>query len=171
MWRREPGDRSGGAPFQAVSCPGLWARLRETQSLILSDGRCAVRDIRPRRRQPWKRCGHRAAQTCRPHPREGMRRCGTSSSAEKTPRLWCAKRRAMSASYSPTGNRRIPVRSPAVGVPSASCTGEAPPMWSAVCSQPSMGGRHHGAKMTRGGGRLTSRAPTRARSASAPPGQ
>jgi hypothetical protein len=25
-------------------------------------------------------------------------------------------------------------------------------MWSAVCSQPRMGGRHRGAKMTRGGG-------------------
>jgi hypothetical protein len=44
-------------------------------------------------------------------------------------------------------------------------------MWSAVCSQTSMGGRHRGAKMTRGGGRRTSRAPIRARSASAPQGR
>jgi hypothetical protein len=87
------------------------------------------------------------------------------------PRLRCAKRRAMGASCSPTGNRRISVRSPAAGALSASCTGEAPPLWSAVCSQTRMGGHHRGAKMTRGGGRLTSRAPTRARSASAPQGR
>jgi hypothetical protein len=74
-------------------------------------------------------------------------------------------------SCSPTGNRRIRVRSPAAEAPSASCTGEAPPLWSAVCSQPRMGGRHPGVKMTRGGGRLTSRVPTEARSASAPQGR
>jgi hypothetical protein len=44
-------------------------------------------------------------------------------------------------------------------------------MWSAVGSQTSMGGRLRGAKMTRGGGRRTSRASTGARSASAPPGR
>jgi hypothetical protein len=77
----------------------------------------------------------------------------------------------MVASCSPTGNRRIPVRSPAAAAPSASCTGEAPPLWSAVCSQTSVVGRHPGAKMTRGGGRLTSRAPTEARSASASQGR
>ena len=71
----------------------------------------------------------------------------------------------------PTGNRRIPVRSPAAAAPSASCTGEAPLLWSAVCSQTSMGGHPRGAKMTCGGGRRTSRAPTRARSASAPQGR
>jgi hypothetical protein len=65
----------------------------------------------------------------------------------------------------------IPVRSPTAGAPSSSCTGEAPPLWSAVCSQPSMGGRHPGAKMTPGGGSPTSRAPTEARSASAPQGR
>ena len=46
-----------------------------------------------------------------------------------------------------------------------------PPLWSAVCSQTSTAGRHPGAKMTPGGGRLTSRAPTEARSASAPQGR
>ena len=44
-------------------------------------------------------------------------------------------------------------------------------MWSAVCSQTSTAGRHPGAKMTPGGGRLTSRAPTEARSASASQGR
>ena len=69
------------------------------------------------------------------------------------------------------GEPTIPVRSPAAGAPSASCTGEAPPLWSAGCSQPSMGGRPPGAKMPPGGGSLTSRDPTRARSASAPQGR
>jgi hypothetical protein len=105
------------------------------------------------------------------HPREGIRGCSTYGSADKIPRLWCTKRRARGASCLPTGNRRIPVRSPAAAAPSASCTGEAPLLWSAVCSQTSMGGRPRGAKMTRGGGRLTSRAPTRAWSASGPQGR
>ena len=77
----------------------------------------------------------------------------------------------MGAACWPMGNRRIPVRSPAAAAPSASCTGEAPLLWSAVCSQTSMGGRPRGAKMTRGGGRRTSRAPTRAQSASATQGR
>jgi hypothetical protein len=93
------------------------------------------------------------------------------SSTEKILGRWSAQRKSTGSSCSRTGNRRIPVRSPVAEAPSASCTGEASPLWSAVCSQPRMGGRHPGVKMTRGGGRLTSRVPTEARSASAPQGR
>ena len=74
----------------------------------------------------------------------------------------------MGSSCSPTGNRRIRVRSPAVGAPSASYTGEANRMWSAVCSPTNTAGPRPGAKMTPGGDIPTSRAPTAARSASGP---
>ena len=40
------------------------------------------------------------------------------------------------------GEPTIPVRSPAAGASSSSSTGEAPPLWSAVCSQTSTAGRH-----------------------------
>jgi hypothetical protein len=74
-------------------------------------------------------------------------------------------------SCSPTGNRRIRVRSPAAEAPSTSCTGEAPPVWSAVCSPLRTAGPRPGAKMMPGGGIPTSRAPTQARSASGPQGR
>ena len=87
------------------------------------------------------------------------------------PCLRCARTRATGACFLPTVNRTIRARWQDALAPCSSCTGEASRMWSAVCSRTSTAGRHPGAKMTRGGAILTSRARIRARSASAPQGR
>src|SRR2546426_5464339 len=61
-------------------------------------------------------------------------RPGDQSSAENIPRRRCAQPRATGSSCSPTGNRRIRVRSTAAVAPCSVSTGEAHRMWSAVCS-------------------------------------
>jgi hypothetical protein len=69
---------------------------------------------------------------------------------------WWAKIRGTVSFCSHMVNRMIYVRSPAAEGASSSCTDEAHPLWSAVCSQISMGGHHPGVKMMPGGGILTS---------------